>query len=135
MGHPEGDRAIQSVAAQLKRHFRMSDTVVRYGGDEFLVFLTGDLNEAQVHRSLSTLVNELSALRIGERNDVPVHGSIGAACGLVGLDSFESLCGKADVALYHVKRSGKNGYAIYKPEMETESLGRESRVQAPVSAS
>lgn len=117
MGHAEGDRSIQMTAAQLKRHFRASDTVVRYGGDEFLVFLTGALKEEQICSSLQSLVNELRELRIGRDNNVPMHGSIGAAYGEVGIDSFESLCAKADEALYYVKRHGKDGYALYSPNM------------------
>lgn len=117
MGHPQGDRAIQMVAGQLKKHFRSGDTIVRYGGDEFLVFYTGSINEGQIHSSLQALESKLNELRIGDRGDVPLHGSIGAAYGIVGQDTFESLCSKADIALYHVKRSGKNGNALYKPEM------------------
>ena len=135
MGHAEGDRAICLVAAQLKKHFRIYDTVVRYGGDEFLAFLTGALNETQMHRSMQVLVSELSAMRIGEKNDVPLHGSVGAAYGVVGVDSFASLCCKADTALYYVKRNGKNGYAFYRPEMEKERLDYAQRGEEPLSVS
>ncbi len=131
MGHAEGDRAIRMVAAQLKRHFRANDTVVRYGGDEFLVFFTGALTPSLMHNSLQQLASELGSLYIGEQNDVPLHGSIGAASGIVGTDSFASLCGKADTALYHVKRNGKNGYAFYQPEMETERLAFDRGAEPP----
>ena len=118
MGHPEGDRAIRMVAETLKSHFRLGDTVVRYGGDEFLAFFTGSFSPEQLDRSLSRLITELGALRIGADNNVPLHCSVGAVCGAVGRDSFESLCVKADTALYHIKRNGKNGYALYAPDME-----------------
>ena len=127
MGHPEGDRAIQAVAEVLRQHFRSSDIVARFGGDEFMVFMIGDLNESQEHRTLRALVRELGEIRVGENDDYSIHCSIGAACGVVGSISFEALCKQADTALYHVKRSGKNNYAMYRSEMvEKPVKGEES---------
>lgn len=120
MGHTEGDRAIRLVAETLKTHFRLGDTVVRYGGDEFLAFFTGSFTPEQLSRSIHRLVQRLAELRVGPQDEAAIHCSVGAACGAVGYDSFEALCAKADIALYHVKRSGKNGYALYSPKMEQE---------------
>lgn len=117
LGHQQGDRAIHQVAAQLRKHFRSGDTVVRYGGDEFLVFFTGSFSEEQMRESLRRLVAEISELRIGEDDAFPLHGSVGAAFGIVGRDTFETLCAQADIALYHVKRNGKNGFALYNAAM------------------
>lgn len=132
MGHGEGDRAIQAVAGQLRNHFRLYDIVARFGGDEFLVFLTGALNETLIHRSLGQLVDEIGGLRIGQQNRVPIHSSVGAACGTVGTDTFDILCRDADAALYHVKRSGKNGFAIFRPGMEREFLREKTGQEKPV---
>ena len=132
LGHAAGDQAIREVALQLKRHFRACDTVVRYGGDEFLVFLTGAFSQEQLQFSMERLVRELSALRVGvgesegegkSENDgggggTTLHCSLGAACGVVDRESFETLCSRADIALYFVKRNGKNACAFYRPDME-----------------
>ncbi len=116
MGHADGDLALKAVAKQLKSHFRATDIVARFGGDEFLVFLTGELSESQARLSLCRLLAELSALSVDGR--FFVRCSVGAAMGIIGTDDYETLCRHADKALYHVKRSGKNGYALYAPDME-----------------
>ena len=106
MGHSEGDRSIKLVAAKMKEHFRTGDTVVRYGGDEFLAFFCGNFDEPQISRSLQRLIAELDKLRIGANDDIPLHGSAGAAYGVVGVDAFETLCNRADTALYHPEMEG-----------------------------
>ncbi len=117
-GHSAGDRAILLFASQLKLHFRTHDTIVRYGGDEFLIFLTGSFSEEQLRNSIAELAEELCSLKIGEFDDIPIHGSVGAAYGIVGRESFEELCRNADAALYYVKNSGKGSYAFYRPHMD-----------------
>lgn len=102
--------------------------MTRYGGDEFLAFLTGAFSAEQLTNSIETLVKELSELQIGENGEVHLRCSIGAAYGIVGKDTFVSLCNQADAALYYVKRNGKNACAFYRPEMERflhERLGEE----------
>jgi len=117
LGHAEGDKAILAVAETLKSHFRSTDIIGRVGGDEFMVFLRNIGNESRLRNSLVTLVQKLSRIRIGENCDVMLHASIGAVVS-TGEDSFETLYRKADKAMYFVKRSGKNDYAFYSPEME-----------------
>lgn len=124
LGHAEGDRAIKLMAKALKGQFRSNDTVVRYGGDEFLVFFTGTIGEERIHHCLRALSNTLGSINIGEHDEVNIHASIGAAYGTVGEDSFESLRDKADAALYYTKRNGKNNYSFYKGEDEFSRIER-----------
>jgi diguanylate cyclase (GGDEF)-like protein len=57
-GHLRGDRILSEVALVLKRTFRTSDTIVRYGGDEFLVLLT-DTNVAEARQAIERLLKQL----------------------------------------------------------------------------
>lgn len=57
-GHLRGDRVLSEVAQLLKRTFRTSDTVVRYGGDEFLVVMT-ETNETQAQPALERLLQQV----------------------------------------------------------------------------
>lgn len=118
MGHAEGDRAICMVADQLKSHFRKTDTLVRFGGDEFLLFLTGSFRDENAEAFLIQLRNDINLLKIGPQNRHTLKISIGAAKGIIGSDSLSSLYHRADTALYYVKRKGKNSVAFYTPEME-----------------
>lgn len=117
MGHSAGDLAIQAVAEQLER--QPLGVASRFGGDEFVTYCAGGIDEALAHRSLRQLQEKLAALRLGDAQ-FSVKCSIGAVFGTVGTDSFETLCNRADAALYHVKRCGRNGFAFYRPEMENE---------------
>lgn len=118
LGHAQGDRAIKLMANALRAHFRQTDVVGRIGGDEFLAFLDGIGDEARLSSMMTALMRKLSTRRIGKHNDVELRGSIGIAVGLTGRDSFDELYRRADTALYHIKRNGKNDYAFYTPEME-----------------
>ncbi len=57
-GHRVGDQMLADVAVLLKRTFRTSDTIVRYGGDEFLLVLT-DTDEAQAQRAVERLFRQV----------------------------------------------------------------------------
>ncbi len=118
LGHAQGDRAIKSMAGALMAQFRRSDIIGRIGGDEFLAFLDGVGDEARLRGVMAAFMRQLATVRIGENDDVALCGSIGVATGVIGRDSFDELYRKADTALYHVKRNGKNDYAFYTPDME-----------------
>ena len=59
---------------------------------------------------LDAIVKKWDSLYTGEKDDYPVHGSIGAVM-TNGSENFHELYRRADTALYKAKRSGKGGYA------------------------
>lgn len=118
MGHAAGDDAIRKIAKSLKAQFRSTDIVGRIGGDEFLAYLQGSNDEARLRGVMSALMKKLSKISINREGTLPLRGSIGVATGITGSDTFDSLYKKADTALYHVKRNGKNDYAFYTPQMD-----------------
>lgn len=111
-GHAAGDFVIASFARNLKNKFQEGDIVGRIGGDEFAVFLKIPNRE--------WLEKKAQALSAGLRDSVMTENgkcSISASIGIavypdMGVD-FETLYKNADLALYHTKKSGKNGYTIY----------------------
>ena len=120
-GHGEGDRALQAVAETLRQHFRESDVIGRIGGDEFLVYLPGAAeNMDSISVSISGLLRKLTVVGVGTESSHRIHCSIGCAVQKDPNISFETLYKQADMALYHIKRSGKNNYAFYTPQMEQE---------------
>lgn len=117
-GHSEGDRAIRSIAETLKVHFREGDIIGRVGGDEFVAYLPGAAdNQDAISASVSNLLRKLTRIPIGEDNQHRIHCSIGCTLEAAG-DTFETIYKRADIALYNVKRSGKNNYAFYTAAME-----------------
>ncbi len=118
-GHSEGDRSILGIANTLKSHFREMDIIGRIGGDEFLVFLPGSTeNSGTIAVSIATLLRKLASIAIGPNDERRIHCSIGCAVQTAKANTLETLFRQADMALYHVKRNGKNNFAFYSPEME-----------------
>lgn len=107
-GHLAGDQVLISVAQTLIKSLRPSDMPVRYGGEEFSVFLPGtttDNAKIIAERIRQNMENTNVALPDG--NIVPVTVSIGFAERIDG-DTVVSLIDRADKALYHAKKNGRN---------------------------
>lgn len=117
-GHKQGDVAIMGIANMLKSFFRKDDVLIRFGGDEFLVFMPGaGESVSSVELIMSSLLRKLSGIAIGQNKEKRIHCSAGCAVEELGKDTFDSLYRRADVALYHVKRNGKNNFVFFEPHM------------------
>jgi diguanylate cyclase (GGDEF)-like protein len=107
-GHPVGDRVLRQVADSLRRVARESDTVGRYGGDEFCAILPGADREsatAFVQRLEQDIARE--PFRLEGRRPVPIAVSAGFAIFPQDGDRREALLVAADDALYAGKRGDK----------------------------
>lgn len=108
-GHPAGDRVLSALATLLRRRLRQSDTVGRYGGDEFAVLLD-DLEEADALRLLRRLLAEFSAQAHQTPGDATFHVTFSAGIAMLDtatmdLDGWRQA---ADSALYAAKAAGRN---------------------------
>ncbi len=104
--HATGDRALREVARILRAHCRTEDIPVRYAGDEFAVFLHGDL---PVGREVAERIRAAVA-----RTDILPGVRLTVSVGLAGLAegmSGETLFREADDRLYAAKWSGRNTIA------------------------
>lgn len=122
-GHDCGDATIQAVAATLRAHFRDSDMVSRWGGDEFLVLMPGVR-----HADLVPILERLrrAVTLIEHRCEDHVHSvsvSIGAAMGAIGQSPDECIAA-ADHALYRAKEEGRNRVVAVGTSRPTGALGR-----------
>jgi diguanylate cyclase (GGDEF)-like protein len=126
-GHHAGDRVLEQVGERLLAIARKGDHVVRWGGEEFLVVLQGvpRADSAAALERLSNAVGE-GAYRINERKDLTVTCSIGyaelppRATDPVHAIDWEAVVEMADQALYRVKQTGRNGWAILRPASGTD---------------
>jgi diguanylate cyclase (GGDEF)-like protein len=118
LGHPAGDELLREFADRLRRLTTEADTVARVGGDEFVI-LTRSLRSTQaVEEFCSTLIEATRRPYDLEGGQVFIGASVGAARALQSSDSREELSRKADVALYHSKRSGRSSYTLYDPQLD-----------------
>lgn len=117
-GHDVGDELLKIVAYRLLGCVRKSDTVVRFGGDEFILLLTGlhGANEAAyVAEKVLELIQKPFDL---SKAKVNIGCSIGVAMFPEDGDNESDLLKIADTLMYKVKASGKNHYAFHSNQSE-----------------
>ena len=130
MGHAFGDEVLKELGQQLRSMFRAMDVVGRFGGDEFMVFMTDVKDPAAIKRNGDRLREFFRNFKAGEYVKYSVTASIGAAVFSEDSKDFESLFRTADKAVYVVKKRGKNDVAFYsdvKDEAETQLLDYKGR--------
>mgnify|MGYP002325758575 FL=1 len=112
-GHDGGDIALKSVGYILREYEKKYDGVVgRYGGDEFVLLLTGLDDQKELRAVLDGLILQLqSKIQSGGQN-IPVQCSIGVSIYQPGM-KLEEMISNADEALYYVKQNGKGYYHIH----------------------
>jgi diguanylate cyclase (GGDEF)-like protein/PAS domain S-box-containing protein len=116
-GHQQGDQLLRQVAQRLQGGLRETDTLARLGGDEFIVLLTG-LNQPEDAGIVAhKLVTDMAVPFMIEGSDVFLTASIGVAIFPRDGDDIETLVRHADIAMYHVKSQGKNGFGYFLPDM------------------
>jgi diguanylate cyclase (GGDEF)-like protein/PAS domain S-box-containing protein len=119
LGHAMGDRLLQSVAMRLENCIRSCDTLSRFGGDEFTLLLPSISSADDARIIARKLIKTLKdPFQLGP-HEVFVGVSIGIALYPEGGDSVDQLVQNADLAMYHVKGRGKDGYQFYSDAMMT----------------
>jgi diguanylate cyclase (GGDEF)-like protein/PAS domain S-box-containing protein len=117
MGHLYGDELLKVVASRLSKCLRKGDTLARVGGDEFTLLLPKCGTHENVRKMASKILHELNDPFFLDGHETYVSGSIGVAIYPEHGDSADMLIKCADIAMYHVKWEGKNGYMFYNPTM------------------
>jgi len=124
MGHNAGDRLIKIVSNRIKDCLRKTDTVARWGGDEFTIMLPDVKDIANVFNLCSRILNkELSNIVI-DNQELRITASIGISMYPQDGDNAETLIKNADTAMYKAKEKGKNTYQLYKPKMNQKLINR-----------
>ena len=109
-GHACGDILLQLVAKRLSSGARQVDTVGRLGGDEFIMVLSEVAAVEDASVPASKIIQSLSVPFTVNDQVLQVSASVGIAVYPHHGETAEQLMDRADTALYHVKRHGKNGY-------------------------
>lgn len=106
-GHLAGDAVLREVAQRINAAVRTYDSVGRYGGEEFLVVLSGCEEEPLRHAErIRALVSAEPV--VTREGAIPVTLSLGAAISGLQLPEMEDILRAADAALYRAKRAGRN---------------------------
>ena len=106
-GHQTGDVILKSIARLLKKRFRLSDHVGRYGGEEFAIVLP-DTSLEQAHSIIEKLRTTISKIAFQcNEQEFNVSASFGVA-DYRHFPSAKEMIDAADTALYKAKTSGRN---------------------------
>lgn len=114
-GHKVGDFALNQLAGYVKEKLRQTDTICRYGGEEFSVvmpFTTRENGAMVMDRLRETLAKKVFHYE-SDDHDLTINISVGVACFPHDADNGEDLLKSADKALYRAKRSGRNRVCSY----------------------
>ncbi|GHJ48605.1 hypothetical protein Cs7R123_59470 [Catellatospora sp. TT07R-123] len=124
MGHSAGDRLLKQVARRIKGALRDTDTVARFGGDEFLVLLDevdAPHTPAQVAERLHRVLAQPFQLH---GQDVVVTASIGITMSSRRYLNAEDLLRDADIAMYSAKSAHKGRHAMFDTTMHDRAVSR-----------
>lgn len=129
-GHAIGDAVLVEVAHRLRATTRESDTVARFGGDEFVILqpiVDGPSDAADLARKLNVAMQEPITI---DGVAHAVHVSIGIALFPTDAKSVDSLMDAADRALYRAKKEGRNRWCFANADLARRALKRPSRREA-----
>ena len=116
-GHRAGDILLQTVAARLRACVRETDTVCRHAGDEYLIVLSAlrePTEAALVAEKVLAIFDEVFML---ESHEVQISASVGISVYPDDGQTLEDLIRNADAAMYHSKKSGRNRFEFFTPEL------------------
>ena len=120
LGHVIGDELLQQVSTRLKSCVREGDTLARFGGDEFTLLLPKITKGKEDVSSIAEKINGvLKDPFVIDNNELYVSASIGISIYPRDGTNMDLLIKHADIAMYHVKDTGKNNYKFYSDDMTT----------------
>lgn len=115
-GHLTGDRVLRRVAEMMKSRMRLSDTLARFGGDEFAAILP-EAGEDEGLTVAEAIIDEVGKALAAEP-DLPV---VTVSIGIAGFDAGgvrtpDEVLQRADMAMYSAKTGGGNRARVYRPD-------------------
>lgn len=123
-GHVFGDELLLTVAAQLHKSVRESDTVARLGGDEFVILLSPLNSHEEIYPVVRRLLNNFSLPFTIQGTELYSTISIGIAVFPADGNDMVTLLKNADIAMYRTKEMGRNGFQFFEPDMSVHATNR-----------
>lgn len=117
LGHGIGDRLLQEISARLSACVSASDTVARYGGDEFVMVIPESGEQDRLTDVLARASQAFAKPVWIDDTEFYVETSIGVACFPNDGGDPETLLRRADLAMYRAKSNGRNSLQRFSPDL------------------
>ncbi len=118
LGHNAGDELLKTVARRMSSCVRSTDTVVRLGGDEFIILLLDQPKNVDIiSETLQKIRTAIAETVHLEGHDLKVTSSIGIANYPNDGTDADTLLANADAAMYRAKEIGRDNFQFYTSEM------------------
>ncbi|MGZ4969209.1 MAG: putative bifunctional diguanylate cyclase/phosphodiesterase [Methylobacter sp.] len=125
-GHAVGDGLLREVAKRIKNLVRKEDTVSRYAGDEFVVFMENIPNAKNPAKLAKKLIDTFNAPVFIKGYRLKASTSVGISLFPQDGHDTETLIKNADAAMYRAKKEGRNNFQYYSMELTTEAFEKMS---------
>jgi diguanylate cyclase (GGDEF)-like protein/PAS domain S-box-containing protein len=123
-GHQAGDTVLKELAGRLVHCVRAVDTVSRLGGDEFVVLLPDIGGADHAAHVAASMMQAVARAMVVNDQELALSVSIGIAMSPADGSDADTLMHHADVAMYHAKQNGRNGFQFFSPEMNAHVVER-----------
>jgi diguanylate cyclase (GGDEF)-like protein/PAS domain S-box-containing protein len=126
LGHPIGDKLLQSIAERLVGCVREVDTVSRQGGDEFVMLLPAVEKAQDAAIAARRMLQAVAETHSTDQHELHVTASIGVSVYPEDGADAETLIKNADTAMYQAKENGRQGYQFFEHAMNVRAVERQS---------
>jgi len=113
LGHMVGDQLLKEIGLRLSGRLRQNDTISRLGGDEFIILLPAIERREDSAEVADIILKAFHQPFTCDDNKITSSISIGITIYPDDCQDVDSLLKNADIAMYHVKAHGRNGYLFF----------------------
>jgi len=124
LGHVFGDKAIKEVARRIESQIRETDTLARFGGDEFIMIFNEIKDPIVIVDIVQKVMQSMNEPLVIDGHTIYITLSIGISVYPDDTDTADDLLKNADAAMYKAKNDGRNTYKFYTEDMTQKAFER-----------
>ncbi len=124
LGHKIGDIFLIEISRRMEQAIRDTDTIARFGGDEFILILQGKMDENLRISVLHRLIEAVSTVVIADGNEIFTTCSVGVLAYPADGSTPDILIRNADIAMYRAKELGRNNLQFFTQAMNEKMTTR-----------